>query len=279
MVAEGADVRASADAVAGTEAAWEAAADAMAWAAAMYDHAAWTERAGGWADRSAADVAARGAAISCGDAIDAEDGGTDGDAMKRVAEELRQASAKLADAAVAFEQSSRLHRAAEDWQDRAAAAYKKASRPRRSEAVYRHAEESHSGAQAAARLSSGARAGTRTLVLAAGRLEKRVSAVPPRPTGDDRRRTAEYDALSSMQADLWDDARQACMQSAGMEKRSDERVRLAAEVERLAEDAAQGSAARADEVLAGGTGGGPHVQEAASARREAAAEGSTGRGC
>ena len=273
MGAKGANVRAAeADAV------WEAAADAMAWAAAMYDRAAWTERRTGWADRSAADESARDAAASCGDAIDAE-GGTDEGAIKQVAEDLRQAGTPLARAVIAFEESSRLHKAAEGWQDMAAAAYKKASRPRRSEAVYEHAEESHRQAQAAARLSSAARAGTRTLALAAGKLEKRMAAAPRPPVEeeDDRRRaSADHEMLSSLQADLWDDARQACMQSAGMEKRSEERVRLAAEVERLAEAAAKRSAARAEDVLAGGTGGGPRVQEAVSAWKEAEAE-ATGR--
>lgn len=268
MGGKGANVRATeADAV------WEAAADAMAWAAARYDRAAWTERKAGWADRAAADESARAAAASCGDAIDAE-GGTDEGAMRQAAEDLRQAGTPMARAVIAFEESSRLHRAAEGWQDMAAEAYKKASRPRRSEAVYEHAEESHRQAQAAARLSSGARACTRTLAQAAGRLEKRMAAAP-RPSGDERARAAEYDALSSMQADLWDDARQACMQSAGMEKRSEERARLAAEVERLAEAAAKRSAARAEDEMERGTGG-PRVQEAVSAWKEAEAE-ATGR--
>ena len=268
MGGKGANVRATeADAV------WEAAADAMAWAAARYDRTAWTERKTGWADRAAADESARAAAESCGDAIDAE-GGTDEGAMRQAAEDLRQAGTPMARAVIAFEESSRLHRAAEGWQDMAAEAYKKASRPRRSEAVYEHAEESHRQAQAAARLSSGARARTRTLAQAAGRLEKRMAAAP-RPLGDERARAAEYDALSSMQADLWDDARQACMQSAGMEKRSEERARLAAEVERLAEAAAKRSAARAEDEMERGTGG-PRVQEAVSAWKEAEAE-ATGR--
>lgn len=247
---------------------WEAAGDALAWTASMRGHAAWTEGARGWEDRIEADEAVKEAALECGDAIDAKDG-VDGDAMARALGTMGRVRSTLARAAEAFGRSSRLHRESEAGQAGAALAYARAGLPMRAEAADRRAAESHRHAQAAARLATGALGGAKALARNAGRMEARTAALSESAW---RKRVGDLDELSLIQADMWDDARQAGAQSAEMARRSEDAGRLAAEVQRMAGDAAERSSARAEDEAAGSRGGDPGMQDAAEAWRSAAAE-------
>ena len=245
---------------------WRAAADAMAWTASMCDHAAWTERQRGWADKSEADEALKRAAGECGDAIDAG-GGVDADAAARAVGALRIAADAAARAAGAFGRSSGRHREAESEQNLAAAAYERAADRRSGGAVRERAAQSDAHAQDAERLASDARGAARALARNAGRLEACAAAWPT----FGRKRVGDHDELASMQADMHDDARQACPHSAAMERRAADAGRLAAEVRGMAAAAAGQSAAKAEEVASKRGLRGTRVKRAAAAWKRAAA--------
>lgn len=245
---------------------WEAAGDAVAWTASMREHAAWTEASRGWAYRIESDESIKRAARECGDAIDARDVVLDEDMMARAIETLRRAVPTLERAAESFGRSTGLHREAEDGQNRAADAYRRAYLQWRAEAAGRSAKEMNRHAQTAAKLMSGMLGGSKELECEAARMERHAAAISKAGRHSQGR---NMDELSSIQADLWDNALMARAESAELARRSAEIGRLTAEVRGMAEATAKRSAARAGREAARSRDGGPDMQEAAAAWKRA----------
>lgn len=105
---------------------WEAAGDAMEWAASMHDHSAWTERGMGWAAMAEAHDAVGRAAEGLGRSIDGQ-GRVDADAMAQMVGMLKHAADAWSRAGDAFIRARKLSEAGAKKQRRAARAYMRAA--------------------------------------------------------------------------------------------------------------------------------------------------------
>lgn len=248
------------------ETVWAAAASAMAWTAAIHDDAAEAERRRAWAAKYESDNAVKRAAEACVWTIDRQ-GRADEGAMGQVVKGLRHAAEALERAAEAFERSSELYEAAGDEQRRAARAHERAADPMLGALMDDQASRSYKQAQVAARMASRMNDGARAHMRDAGRLEAdaaRREGMAAHWWAGDR------NALSLVQADVWEDAKEARLGSTAMkghleesEQRTTELLNLTASVAKMAAAGAAGAMMRGQ--------GDPDVQRAAEAWREAMA--------
>ena len=245
---------------------WEAAADAMSWTAAIRDHASLAECRKGWAARVEFGDAMKGAAEKCGRIVDGRGMvdtasiGLAGDAMKRAADPLVRASR-------AFARSSRLDKAAAAELRRASRAYGRAEDPEYAAAVAERAASSRDHALSSAGMAKISLDRAESLARDAAKLAAAAARRPP--PGPARR--SDLAEMSSLQADMWEGAKQDRMESAVALGRMDEAVQATARIRQLTARAAEMSAARAAATAAQGRGR-PDVERAAAAWRRAVAK-------
>ena len=246
---------------------WEAAADAMSWTAAMRAHDSLAECRKGWAARVEFGDAMKGAAEKCGRIVDGRGMvdtasiGLAGDAMRRAADPLVRASR-------AFARSSRLDKAAGAELDRASRAYGRAEDPEYAAAVAERAARSRDHALSSAGMAKTSLDRAESLVRDAAKLAAAAAAKQP-PPGPARR--SDLTEMSSLQADMWEGAKQDRLESAVALGRMDEAVQATARIRQLTARAAEMSAARAAAAAARGRGS-PDVERAAAAWRRAVAK-------
>ena len=247
------------------DALWNAAADAMAWSAAMREHASWIELKKAWAAKGEAVDAIRSGTEECGRVVD-ENGVVDADAVGRAAEAMRHASAAVGRAAEAFERAADLCRAAAAGQRRAAKMYMRASNMECGANVHMMAERSHGRAESSARMVDNARGLEAALAQEAGGME--VLAAEWGASGKEWH--GDRSRLATIQADMWEDAKEMCAGSAEMARAAGHAEQMTARMRDVAARAAEASAARAAAIMRAGVG--QAGQEAAAAWRNAMAE-------
>lgn len=244
---------------------WNAAADAMAWSASMREHASWTETKRAWATKGEAVDAIRAGTEECGRVVDGS-GVVDAAAVGRAAEAMRHASAAVGRAAGAFARSGELCRAAAARQRRAAKMYARASNMESGARVHMMAERSLGRAESSAKMVANARGLEEALAeesAVMGRLAAEWGASGKVWSGDRAR-------MATIQADMWEDAKEMCAGSAEMARMTDNAEQLTARLRDAAARAAEASAACAAALVRAGVG--PGEQEAAAAWRNAMAE-------
>ena len=224
------------------------------------------ERRKAWAAKYESDTAVKRAAEACTWTIDRQ-GRADEDAMGQVVEGLRHAAVVLERAAAAFERSSDHYKAAGDEQRRAARAHERATDPKLGELMDDQAVRSYKQAQAAARLALRMNARTRERMRDADRLEADVA----RRAGTAAHgRAGDLNALSLVQADVWEDAKAARLDSTAMRGHLEEGEQRTTDLLKLTAATAKMAAVGAAEAVMRGQGD-PDVQRAAEAWREAMA--------
>ena len=245
------------------EAVWTAAASAMAWTAAIHGNAAEEERRRAWAAKYESDNAAKRAAEACARTVDRQ-GRADEDAIGQVVEGLRYAAEALERASEAFERSSELCEAAGDEQRRAARAHERAADPKLGALMDDQAVGSYMQAQAAARQALRMTGGARAHLRDAGRLEADAA----QRSGAAHEWAGDRNALSLVQADMWEDAKEARLDSTAMKGQLEEAEQRTTDLLNLTAATAKMAAAGAAEAIMRGQGD-PEVQRAAEAWREA----------
>lgn len=242
---------------------WEAAADAMAWTAAIHDHAAWVEARKAWAARAESDDAMKRAAEAGRRVADAR-GTVDVASLRQVGDAMGRAADLQARASKAFARSSRLGRAVWVEQRRASRAYRRAGDAAYSATVSERAAQSRKHARNTSRLAASALDGSESLARDAGRLAAAASECASPEIAWPGGRTE----LSLIQADMWENARQARAESAAVLRKMDAMGPAMVRLRRITASAAELSATKATEAARGQDG--PDVQRAAAAWRKAA---------
>lgn len=243
---------------------WKAAGDAMAWKASIREHAARTERRKAWETKAEADDVMRRMAAACGRAADAQ-GRMDPEVLWQVAAAMREAGEILARASKSFTLASELHEKAGAGQKRASKACKLAADPARTADMQKWAASSYVHARTAANRAAEALGGAGKFAQHARRSEDAAR----RASADGGLRVDDMGALSSIQAEVWESARQERIESAAMKERTGEEERVAAEARRLSAEIARQSAASAARVAAEYGRDDPGVERAVSAWRKA----------
>lgn len=243
---------------------WEAAADAMAWTAAIHDHGAWVETRRAWAARAESDDTMKQAAEACRRVADAR--GTIGvSSFREVGDAMGRAADLQARASKAFARSSKIQGASWVEQRRASRAYRRAGDAAYSATVSERAALSREDSRASSRHAASALGMSESLALYAGKMAAGASGC----ASPEIAWPAERTELSLIQANMWESARQASAESAAILRRMDKTQPAVMRLRRLTARAAEMSAAKATEAARGQDG--PGVQRAAAAWRRAVA--------
>ena len=195
----------------------------------------------GWAARVEAHDAVGRAAEGLGRSIDGQ-GRVDADAMAQMVGMLKHAADAWSRAGNAFIRARKLSEAGAKKQRRAARAYMRAANLECRAVALDRTVHLYNYTLAAAELATGASRGSIALMHDAVKIAE----------GMDRWSSAgyiwdtEHDALSSMKAGAQEDARRASARSVAMGERAKRTARLVAEMQKMAEAAAERSAARAE---------------------------------
>lgn len=245
---------------------WEAAADAMAWTAAVREHASWTVYRKAWVAKAESDGAMKRMAEECGRAVDRH-GAIDPASTVRVRNAMKRAADPLVRASKAFALSSRLDEAAGADLRRAHKAYGLAGDPEYAAIVHDRAAGSYKHALDTARLAESVICTAESLMGDAVKLANGAA----RWQSLDLAWQASRAPLSALQADMWEDAKQARAESAAMLGKADEGVQATAKMRRLTARAAEMSASKAAAAAARGQGR-PDVERAAAEWRRAVAK-------
>lgn len=242
---------------------WEAAADAMAWTAAIHDHAAWVEARKAWAAKAEADDAMKRAAEACRRVADAR-GTLDVASLRQVGDAMGRVADLQVRVSKAFARSSKLGKAV--WAELrwASRAYGRAGDAAYSATVSERAVRPRKDSRDASRRAASALAVSESLARDAGRLAAAASGYASPEIAWPGGRTE----LSSIQADMWENARQARAESAAVLRKMDATGPAMVRLRRITASAAELSATKATEAARGQDG--PDVQRAAAAWRRAA---------
>lgn len=246
---------------------WEAAADAMSWTAAIRDHESLTEYLKGLAARVEFGDAMKGAAEKCGRAVDGQ-GTIDTASIGRAGDAMMRAADQLVRASKAFARSSRLGKVAAAEMHRASKAYGRAGDSEYAATVAERASNPRDRALSSAGMAKISLGKAQSLVRNAARLATAAASgrPPPRPV-----RRSDLTELSSVQVDMWENAKQERLESVAMLGRMDDGMQAAARIRQITARAAEMSAARAAAAAARGRGR-PDVEKAAAAWRRAVAK-------
>ena len=244
---------------------WNAAADAMAWAAFIREHASWAELRGAWAAKSEAVDAMRIGTEECGRIVDAQ-GTVDAAAVGRASEAMRHAAATVGRAGEAFGRSSDLCMAAGAGQRRAGEAYALASNPECGADMCGMAARSYNRSVGAAEMAANARGIAAGLAQEAGEMDSLAASW--KESG--RAWRGDRGGLAAVQADMWEDAKEMRANAAEMQRSAERAEQATARMRAVAAREAERSASLAAAAVRAGAG--PGAQEAEAAWRRAMAE-------